>query len=285
MKALITIPHFYKQDATVIYGSSRANRVERVEAVSKCIISLHQHFTPAQFYINYLEKAMERANVPHTVDLEILVCTTGNDHLIDEITLPAGCFTHVSTTSEPMMLGFECRDLLKSHANQYDYYCFMEDDLILSDPFFFGKLKHFTESTDLLNVLQPNRFEISRTNQRVNKCYIDGDGLNPHIATFYRIDGPDYLINYVGTEVRLQQPLNPHSGCYFLNAEQYEHWANQSHYNDKDTCFVGPLESAATLGLMKTFNIYKACREHASYLEIEHFGSNYLQFHSQLVAE
>jgi hypothetical protein len=283
LRVLITIPHYYKQDKTVSYGSSRTTRTERIESVSNCIISLQQHFSRAQYNINYLEETVERANTSNIVDLDILVCTTGNEHLIDGIDLPTGCFTHIPTTSEPMMLGFECRDVLKSCLKRYDYYCFMEDDLIMTDPYFFQKLKHFSETTDIMNVLQPNRFEVSNTNQVVKKCYIDGDAFTPQISTFYRIDGPEHLVNFIGTQVTLRQPLNPHSGCYFLNAEQFEYWTQQPHYNDKDISFVGPLESAATLGLMKTFNVYKAPLEYASYLEIEHSGSNYLQFHSQFV--
>jgi hypothetical protein len=55
-----------------------------------------------------------------------------------------------------------------------------------------------------------------------------------------------------------------------------EYWANQPHFLDRDTRFIGPLESAATLGIMKTFRIYKPAPEHANFLEIQHFGSDFL---------
>jgi hypothetical protein len=45
---------------------------------------------------------------------------------------------------------------------------------------------------------------------------------------------------------------------------------------DRDTTFVGPLESAATLGIMKTFRVYKTVPEQAYLFEIEHSGSRYL---------
>jgi hypothetical protein len=54
------------------------------------------------------------------------------------------------------------------------------------------------------------------------------------------------------------------------------HWANQTYFLDRDISFVGSLESAATLGIMKTFRIYKTSPEQASFLEIQHFGTGFL---------
>ena len=39
---------------------------------------------------------------------------------------------------------------------------------------------------------------------------------------------------------------------------------------------VGPLGSAATLGVMKTFRVYKPANETAGFLEVEHPGSRFL---------
>ena len=55
-----------------------------------------------------------------------------------------------------------------------------------------------------------------------------------------------------------------------------ETWARQPYFLDRDTRFVGPLESAATLGIMRTFRVYKAAVESAGFLEIEHFGTSFL---------
>jgi hypothetical protein len=55
-----------------------------------------------------------------------------------------------------------------------------------------------------------------------------------------------------------------------------EYWVKQPYFLDRDCSFVGPLESAATLGIMKTFKIYKAAPSHANFMEIQHFGSSFL---------
>jgi hypothetical protein len=54
------------------------------------------------------------------------------------------------------------------------------------------------------------------------------------------------------------------------------YWAAQPHFLDRDTGFIGPLESAATLGIMRTFRVYKPAVENASFLEIEHHGTAFI---------
>ncbi len=69
---------------------------------------------------------------------------------------------------------------------------------------------------------------------------------------------------------------NPHAGCFFLNDRQMASWACQPYFLDRDTCFIGPLESAATLGIMRSFRVYKAGASSAAFFEIEHFGTSFL---------
>jgi hypothetical protein len=55
------------------------------------------------------------------------------------------------------------------------------------------------------------------------------------------------------------------------------HWVRQPYFLDRDTSFVGPLESAATLGIMPAFHVYKAAVSNAGLLEIEHCGNRLLR--------
>jgi hypothetical protein len=49
----------------------------------------------------------------------------------------------------------------------------------------------------------------------------------------------------------------------------------QPYFYDRDCSLTGPLESAATLGIMKTFKLYKAAWGMAEFFEIQHFGAYY----------
>ena len=65
-----------------------------------------------------------------------------------------------------------------------------------------------------------------------------------------------------------------------LSSGQLQAWKASSHWLDGDSSFVSPLESAATLGIAKTFRLYKPVMAMGSWLELQHWGNS---FHSLLV--
>jgi GNAT superfamily N-acetyltransferase len=58
--------------------------------------------------------------------------------------------------------------------------------------------------------------------------------------------------------------------------EEMERWAKSPAFQDGDCSFAGPLESAASLGIMKTFRIYKPSMADAGFFEIQHLHNRYL---------
>ncbi|NEP12866.1 MAG: calcium-binding protein [Symploca sp. SIO2C1] len=276
MRILFTIAHFFEPNPTGKYASQGKTSLPRLQALSQSITALHQLFGQTQCNIDIGQRLALPANQPQAHELEIVVCTTGKSHLLHQLPLPSSFYKHHSTQAEPMLLGFECQAVLRDYLGQYDYYCFLEDDLILHDPWLFIKLGWLTQRTGDQNLLQPNRYEVS-TDALTHKAYIDGD-LAPHVtAPFQNVhEQPELKGKIMETPITFRRTLNPHAGCYFLNANQMRHWANQTHFLDRDTSFIGPLESAATLGIMKTFRVYKTLPEQAGFLEIQHFGTKYL---------
>ena len=109
------------------------------------------------------------------------------------------------------------------------------------------------------------------------KAYLDGD-LPPDVtAPFQNIaECSELKGSCLGIELTFRRPSNPHSGCFFLTNEQMSAWAGRTDFLDRDTRFVGPLESAATLGLMRAFRVYKPATAVASFLEIEHAGTAFI---------
>ena len=72
------------------------------------------------------------ANQNNGNDVDIIVCTTQGFHLLSQIPLASDFLMHHNTNVEPMLLGFECQAVLKSCLGKYDYYCYLEDDLVQS---------------------------------------------------------------------------------------------------------------------------------------------------------
>jgi len=270
LKILVTIPHFYKYIPGSKYGSTIFQEpFQRINALGQCIASLHQNLGKRQYCIN-VDNTACRINESISSQLDIVICTQGTHHVLNELALNKNYFHQMPCDIDPMYLGFECRKVLRDNIGKYDYYCYLEDDLILHDPFYIKKIEWFTNCVGPLAVLQPNRFERS-FNLPADKCYID----YPHLEVGGAVTTVN--ANYWGIDISFSSPpLAPHSGCYFLNQEQMEYWLSQPYFEEIDTSYIGALESAATQGILKTFQLYKPAMTTACFLEIEHYGDGYL---------
>ncbi|NJL60609.1 MAG: calcium-binding protein [Methylacidiphilales bacterium] len=276
MRILCTIPHFFQPHDKGKHASQGKNPQPRIQALTQSITNLRQLFGQSQTIIDIGHKLALPANQTKDSQLDIIICTTQDYHLLDQLSVPSHFYHHYPTQVEPLLLGFECQAVLRDYLGKYDYYCFLEDDLIIQDPWFFIKLNWFTQQTSNLNLLQPNRYEIS-SHAAVNKAYVDGDLLPRVTAPFQNVqEQPELKGKIMGIPITFCRALNPHSGCYFLNARQMNYWTKQEHFLERDSSFISPLESAATLGIMKTFKIYKTVPQQANFLEIQHFGTNFL---------
>ncbi|MCT7982333.1 calcium-binding protein [Laspinema sp. A4] len=276
MKILVTIAHYFNPDGGGKHGSLSKDPRSRIVALSQSLTHLAAILGKYQGVLDIAKSLAVPANQGQSLDIDIVICTTQNRHVLDDLPVPHQIYKHHATQAEPLMLGFECHALLRDSLGRYDYYCYMEDDLILHDPWFFIKLNWFSSQAGDLNLLQPNRYEISPPG-RVGKVYIDGDLLPRATAQFQKVeDRPELKGNIMEQPVLFRRSLNPHSGCFFLNAKQMAHWASQPYFLDRDTSFIGPLESVATLGIMRTFRIYKPDPTYAGFLEIQHFGTAFL---------
>jgi hypothetical protein len=281
MRILFAIPHYVRPPAEGRPGEGRyaalnAGPDQRAAALAACLSALHALFSPGRCLIDHGSKTARvvAAAVPHTLD--VVLCTTGGRHALDRLSFEPRYFSHRETAAEPELLGFACHDVLAERLGGYDYYCYLEDDLVLHDPWFFLKLAWFSAGAGDDRVLQPNRFEAG-LGYPTPKVYVDGD-LAPHCtAPFIRAgDTPLEALDVLGQRVVFERARNPHSGCFFLNARQMAHWVRQPHYADRQSRFIGPLETAATLGILRTFVVYKPAGPCADFLEVQHHGTGYL---------
>lgn len=274
MRILFTLPHFYNPKGGGSYGSLKPDPRPRATALANAIFGLHHTFGRKQGLQVY---PIVPGNDFQSADIDVVVCTTGPSHLLEQLRLPAGLFRHHATRAEPMLLGYECHEVLREGIGEYDYYCFLEDDLLLNDPLFFHKIAWFVRLAGNDAVLQPNRFEIA-LNQPWHKLYIDGNLARPEWSARFQDVNDRRVVTAeaFGTELRFQRVNNPHSGCFFLNAQQMEHWAGRPDFLKRESSFAGPLESAATLGIMRHFRVYKPARENAGFLEVRHLDNRYL---------
>jgi len=279
MNILFVIVHHWNPNGSGTHQSLRPDPLPRICALQSQINSLLR-FGPNQSVFHLKDRAVYRSNLSLKNNISIQIVTDGVNHVLDKINPSFGqSFQHIKVDIiNPKLLGFEAHKILAENlALDFDYYCFLEDDLILNDPLFFEKLKYFDSLMGPEYVLFPNRYEQPAFPHPVDILYIDGP-LHESEFRFMKKDSNSTLVlPWYPESIPFCTPSNPHSGCFFLTKSQLEYWSSRSYWLDYDTSFISPLESSATLGVAKTFKIYKPCPDFASWFHVQHFGDS---FHS-----
>ena len=280
MKALVTIPNYYKPTLHAPdgrpHGSVQIDPTPRIAALTACLQGLSHLMATRACVLDHASRLARRVDSTESIQLDVIICTTGDNHLLGQLLPENRIGSHHATKAEPPFLGYECHAVLRDHLGAYDFYCYLEDDLILSDPWFFRKLSWFNRVFGDSYVLQPNRYEAG-VHPHVDKIYVDGD-LPAHCTNFGtdRMPSPLLIAEVMGRPISFCTGTNPHSGCFFLNGNQMAHWTRQPSFLNRSASFIGALESAATLGLMNTLTVYKPSLVNADFLEIQHYGTAYL---------
>lgn len=284
MNVLVVIPHHHNPDGGGAYGSTGPGTDRRAACLAECLLSLHSAFGPRQAFLHHMREhvpgkgngAFMRVNSHAAGHLDVVVCTPGERHLLGHEAIPAGLHHHVRADVEPMLTGFACHRILEAHLGKYDFYCYLEDDLAIRDSMFLEKVGWFSSTFGDDNVLFPHRFETS-TREPLRKLYIDGP-VKPNFSAKWQDvnDSGPLRASFGMGDLVFERWTNPHSGCFFLNARQMDAWAASEDFRQVDCSFAGPLESAASLGVMKHFRIHKPAAANAGFLEVHHLHNRYL---------
>ena len=189
MRILVAIPHYFDTQGDSLeafrHGSLSRDPIARIEALSACISALRQMFDAPQVLIDIATGRGVPVNQRFVASkLDIVVCTTRGRHLLPRLSLASDSFLHYPTDVEPLLLGFECHAALHERIGDYDYYCYLEDDLVVTDPWLFAKLSWFRDQVGPESLLLPNRFEVARGGV-ARKAYLDGD-LPPEVTAQFQ---------------------------------------------------------------------------------------------------
>jgi len=276
MRLLFAIAHYFNPEGGGHHGSLAPNPQPRIDGLREVVLQLHRLFGPRAGVLNHMERRLDPAD-DGCQGLEVVILTDGEHHLLDALgDLSAGFSVVVCNPEQPKLLGFGCHSVLAERYQNFDYSCYLEDDIVLRDADFFLKLQCFNRAFGDGYLLQPNRIETSEDLQNLCRFYIDGDYNPPSSAPYRQSMGVELCLEHLGQAVRFRQPLNPHSGCFFLNNAQATRYFGSEASRELDVSFHGPLESAASLGMMKTFQVMKPGWENGRFLSVEHAGRNFM---------
>ena len=281
MRILLAIVHYWNPEGGGRHGSLRPDPTPRIEAFEQQLLAL-QRLGHRQAELNIAAMEAQPANQALQHDLTIAVITDGEHHLIDRLH-PSyhGLYSLVLTEPPtPRHLGFEAQRFLASRVDEgYDLYGYLEDDLIIRDPLFFQKVAWFSRTYGPQNLLLPHRMELVNHPHPVDRFYIDGTMPADELRRVIPEPAEPLAAQGLNGELRFESPGNPHAGCFFLSQLQLQRWMQHPCWQDGDVSLVSPLESAATLGISRVFQLYKPALALAGWLELQHWGNS---FHSLL---
>tara|TARA_B100000674_G_scaffold39763_2_gene27713 strand:+ start:24087 stop:24968 length:882 start_codon:yes stop_codon:yes gene_type:complete len=277
MKILLAIVHYWDPSGSGKHQSLRPNPAPRVEALEHQLMALRR-LAHRQHLLHMADRAVYPCNEAYRNEITIRVITDGEHTVLDRLDpVYRQCFKEVvSSPDNGLMLGFEAQDYLASQMDQgYDLYGYLEDDLVISDPQFFQKLVWLQDTLSLEDLVLPQRVEFGLNPHPVDRFFIDGPLDASELTKLHLEQRPLLVLKAPGGDVVFETPKNPHSGCFFLSHQQLCHWRSQNHWLDRDISFISPLESAATLGISKAFKLLKPSFSHASWLELQHWGTSF----------
>ena len=277
MRILVAVVHYWDPDGNGQHGSLRPNPGPRIDAFQQQLLAL-QRMGTRQAQLNIQSMAADPANsqLQHSIDVKVI--TDGEHHVLDRLAPPyRGLFQMVVAEPEsPKHLGFEAQRFLASRLDEdYDLYAYFEDDLIILDPWFFRKIDWFRSQAGNDCVVFPHRIELAPEPHFVDRFFIDGPMNESDLRQILPCPEASIGAQWPGGTLYFESPRNPHSGCFVLSRAQLHHWTLQPHWQDGDCSWVSPLESAATLGITKTFRLFKPVMAQASWLEIQHWGTSF----------
>jgi hypothetical protein len=276
MRLLFAIPHFFDPEGDPWHGPGPRDPEPRIAALTAAVSALHAHFGRRQYLPDVERRTILRANARNVHEVDVVICTTGGLHLLDQAPLPTGAYLHRRTDAEAALLGFECQAVLREGLGEYDWYCYLEHDVVVHDSLLFVKLGWFNGWAGDAALLLPNRYERD-AEAGGRKAYVDPRIPESEAAPFQdTADDPVFVRTVMGMRVVFYRPTNPHAGCYFLNERQFSRWVESDHFLERDTSFVGAPESAGSLGVMRTFKVYKPAPGCAGFLEVEHADPRFI---------
>jgi hypothetical protein len=277
MRVLVVLAHFFQGKANSIYSSTNEKLRDRRQQSLQSVISQWRSLVWPTSTLDIDTRSFKTTHRP-ALEMDIVVLIHKDNHLLtQEMVQRFEIRPRNVATDDTRMIPFAAHTVMKEGLNRYDWFIYSEEDLLVHDNLFFLKQQWFQEKFGKHRLLQPHRYEIN-PRAKFLKTYIDGDLKPSFIDPFLaRVEEDEEQLEFKleSTAVRIERTKNPHSGFFFLSQEQLSLWSKKNYFMDLDCSFVGPLESAATLGILKTFSVYKAAEPNMNFFEVQHLDTKF----------
>jgi hypothetical protein len=181
-----------------------------------------------------------------------------------------------SDQQDPMFVEYDSFEVFSGFIDSFDYFMFLEDDVLLNDSWFLEKIKKFNYYSSHKNfVLLPHRFEYCNG----VKYFFDQMIADKPGKTAYNYSE---ILKVYTDDAAFVVYENPHAAFYCLSKEQLLLWKNSGYKWKNKVVAYGVLESAATYSLYENFEFLKPHPDNINYFEVQHYGNKYMLKHKVL---
>lgn len=292
LRLRVIVPHFYREGASDVkggYGSGRrGNRLARSMSLARCLGSvLALNRASCDWILNHAERHLELTPVSEiagllSLQVELHLFVTGQHWLQDvvELYLPR-LHLHQLSLEDPRQLPLAAVRQLLDMPDSADLSLYLEDDIVISDQHFAGKLDWFNRETNHQFVLMPHRREFT-ANNAPQSLYVDGPIKHSGQSEPIWSDNENVIATgrfLGGAQVSFCKAINPHSGSFCVSAPQIAYLRNTQWPPSK---FVGPLETAATGTVLDHFTVLKPSWSCRDFLVVEHGNPSFLGLLNEL---
>ncbi len=289
LQVRVVMPHYFRERPEGNgYGSSRrGQRLARGLALGRALSGLIALQRSERDLVLNIDRrwldptppAQMAGRMLPPLRLELNVFTHDGQALEEILALFGGQLRlHAVELEDPRTLALAARDFLIQADPPADLNLYLEDDLVINDPLFLDKQLWFLERCSHQAVLMPHRQETipGRDGKRL---LVDGPLRDAFIGRFTR---PQPAIArgrfWTGEEVSFDRTANPHSGLFCLSRPQLERLRATTLPTEG---FIGPLETAATLTVLRHFSVMKPSLADRHFLRVEHGHPSFTSYASQ----
>jgi hypothetical protein len=207
-------------------------------------------------------------------ELTIVISTLPNRHITAYLPdYQLSCIQiKESPEYDPMFIGFRIQDELIDRVDEFEWFLFTEDDILINDSYFLKKLENFNKRCGYGQaILLPNRYEMwEGTKRYIDLTIMNSDKLWSE-RTAIELEG-----------VKFAECANPHAGFYCISNDQIKIWiGSKREWKNRNLGFGGPRECAATYSLLECFYLYKPHTSNLHFFEVRHYDTKYSQLYPQ----
>lgn len=289
LQVRVVMPHYFReQPGRSGYGSGRrGQRLARGLALGRALSGLIALQRSEQdLVLNIGRRWLDQTPPLHSggrplppLRLELNVFTHGGHALQEILGLFEGQIRlHSVDLEDPRRLALMARDFLIQAQPAADLNLYLEDDLVIDDPLFLDKQIWFLQRCAQRAVLMPHRLESipGRSGQRL---LVDGPLREGFIGQY---TSPQQAVArgrfWTGEQVSFDRTANPHSGLFCLSRPQLEQLRTTALPQEG---FIGPMETAATLTVLRHFEVLKPSLGDRHFLRVEHGHPSFTAYATQ----